>query len=128
MPGVGFEPTMLLGAAPFKGAGCASSPTRATVGYTAAMAKLLFIPVSIGGGLVAGFVSKKVFDQVWGLIDDEEPPDSKHRDIDWRKLLIAAAVQGAIFRTVKEASDHYSRRAFARTTGTWPGQEHPDQD
>jgi hypothetical protein len=92
------------------------------------MAKLLFIPVSIGGGLVAGFVSKKVFDQIWGLIDDEEPPDSKYRDIDWRKLLIAAAVQGAIFRTVKEASDHYSRRAFARTTGTWPGQEHPDQD
>jgi Protein of unknown function (DUF4235) len=92
------------------------------------MAKLLFIPVSIGGGLVAGFVSKKVFDQLWGLIDDEEPPDSKHRDIDWRKLLIAAAVQGAIFRAVKEASDHYSRRAFARTTGTWPGQEHPDQD
>ena len=90
--------------------------------------KLLFIPVSIGGGLVAGFVSKKVFDQVWGLIDEEEPPDSKHRDIDWRKLLLAAAVQGAIFRAVREASDHYSRRAFARTTGTWPGEEHPDAD
>jgi hypothetical protein len=92
------------------------------------MAKLLFIPVSIGGGLVAGFVSKKVFDQVWGLIDTEEPPESKHRDVDWRKLLLAAAVQGAIFRAVREASDHYSRRAFARTTGTWPGEEHPDQD
>ena len=92
------------------------------------MAKLLFIPVSIGGGLVAGFVSKKVFDQVWGLIDEEEPPDSKHRDIDWRKLLLAAAVQGAIFRAVREAPDHYSRRAFARTTGTWPGDEHPDAD
>ena len=92
------------------------------------MAKLLFIPVSIGGGLVAGLVSKKVFDQLWGLIDEEEPPSSKHRDIDWRKLLLAAAVQGAIFRAVREASDHYSRRAFARTTGTWPGDEHPDAD
>ena len=92
------------------------------------MAKLLFIPVSVSGALLAGFVGKKVFDQVWGLIDDEEPPDSKHRDIDWRKLLLAAAVQGAIFRAVREASDHYSRRAFARTTGTWPGAEHPDAD
>jgi hypothetical protein len=92
------------------------------------MAKLLFIPVSIGGGLVAGFVSKKVFDQLWGLIDEEEPPDSKHRDIDWRKLLLAAAVQGAIFRAVREASDHYSRRAFARTTGTWPGEESPEDE
>jgi hypothetical protein len=92
------------------------------------MAKLLFIPVSIGGGLVAGFVSKKVFDQLWGLIDEEEPPSPKHRDIDWRKLLLAAAVQGAIFRAMREASDHYSRRAFARTTGTWPGKESPEDE
>jgi hypothetical protein len=28
-----------------------------SVGYTTAMAKLLFIPVSVGGGLLAGFVS-----------------------------------------------------------------------
>lgn len=92
------------------------------------MAKLLFIPVSVGRGLVAGFVSKKIFDQVWGLFDEEEPPDSKHRDIDWRKLLLAAAVQGAIFRAVKDASDHYSRVAFARTTGSWPGEEHPKDE
>jgi Protein of unknown function (DUF4235) len=92
------------------------------------MAKLLFIPVSVGGGLVAGFVSKKVFDRLWGLIDEEEPPSAKHRDVNWPKLLLAAAVQGAIFRAVREASDHYSRRAFARTTGTWPGEEHPDRE
>jgi hypothetical protein len=92
------------------------------------MAKVLFIPVSVGGGLLAGFVSKKLFEGLWGLIDDQEPPDSKHRDIDWRKLLLAAAVEGAIFRAVKEASDHYSRQAFARTTGTWPGEEHPKEE
>jgi Protein of unknown function (DUF4235) len=92
------------------------------------MAKLLFIPVSVGGGLMAGFVSKKIFDQVWGLIDDEEPPDSKHRDIRWAKLLLAAAIQGAIFRATKEAADHYSRRAFYRTTGAWPGEKEPEPE
>jgi len=92
------------------------------------MAKLLFIPVSIGSGLAAGFVSKKIFDQLWGLVDEEEPPDSKHRDIEWRKLLIAAAIQGAIFRAVKEATDHASRRAFYRTTGSWPGEKEPDPE
>jgi Protein of unknown function (DUF4235) len=92
------------------------------------MAKLLFIPVSVGGGLLAGFVSKKIFDQIWGLFDEQEPPDSKHRDIEWPKLLIAAAIQGAIFRATKEATDHYSRRAFARTTGTWPGEKEPDPE
>ena len=97
-------------------------------GYTFPMAKVLFIPVSVGGGLLAGFVSKKIFDQIWGLIDEEEPPDSKHRDIRWGKLLIAAAVQGAIFRAMKEATDHYSRRAFYRTTGTWPGEKEPEPE
>jgi hypothetical protein len=92
------------------------------------MAKVLFIPVSIGGGLLAGAVAKKIFNQLWGLVDEEEPPDSKHRDIDWGKLLIAAAIQGAIFRAMKEATDHYSRRAFARTTGTWPGEERPEPE
>ena len=92
------------------------------------MAKLLFIPVSIVGGLLAGLVSRKAFDQVWGLIDEDEPPEGKHRDIDWRKLLLAAAIQGAIFRAVKEISDHFSRQWFARTTGRWPGEEHPEPE
>jgi hypothetical protein len=101
---------------------------RTPVGYTPPMAKILFIPVSIIGSLVAGAVTRKIFDQIWGLIDDEEPPDSQHRDIEWGKLLIAAAIQGAIFRLMKEASDHYSRRAFYRTTGTWPGEEKPEKE
>jgi hypothetical protein len=90
--------------------------------------KILFIPISIGAGLIAGFVSRKIFDQIWGLIDEEEPPESQHRDIQWGKLLAAAAIQGAIFRLVKEASDHYSRRAFAGVTGSWPGEERPEPE
>ena len=90
--------------------------------------KVLFIPFSIIGGLIAGFLSKKVFDQLWGLIDEEEPPDSKHRQISWGKLLAAAAVEGAIFRAAKEATDHYSRRAFAGVTGSWPGEERPEPE
>jgi len=92
------------------------------------MAKVLFIPVSIGAGLLAGFVGKKVFNGLWGVIDDEEPPDSKHRDITWGRLLLAGAIQGAIFRAVKEATDHASRRGFYRATGTWPGQKEPEAE
>ena len=57
--------------------------------------KLLFTPFSILAGLIAGFISKKVFDQAWGLIDREEPPEGKHRDIRWGKLIAAAALLGA---------------------------------
>jgi hypothetical protein len=90
--------------------------------------KFVFMPISIGGGLLAGMLARKVFDQIWSLFDEEEPPDSKYREIDWTKLLIAAAIQGAIFRALKEATDHASRRAFARTTGTWPGEERPERE
>jgi hypothetical protein len=90
--------------------------------------RFLFAPVSIIGGLIAGMFAKKVFEQIWGLIEGEEPPESEHREISIPKLLVAGALQGAIFRAVKEASDHYSRRAFAGATGTWPGKERPDDE
>ena len=54
--------------------------------------KLLFIPFSIVGGLIAGFVGKKIFEGVWGLIDDEEPPEPEHRLTTWGKLIAAVAL------------------------------------
>ena len=90
--------------------------------------KFLFLPFSILAGILAGVVGRKVFDQVWGLFDDEEPPDSKHLEISWPKLIVAGAIQGAIFRAVKEATDHGSRRAFMNLTGTWPGEERPEPE
>jgi hypothetical protein len=87
--------------------------------------KLLFTPFSIIAGLLAGFAGKKIFEQVWGVIDDEEPPESEHRDATWGKVIVAAALQGAIFRATKEAVDRGARTAFANATGTWPGEERP---
>jgi hypothetical protein len=90
--------------------------------------KLLFAPFSIMAGLIAGLVAKKLFEQVWGLIDEEEPPESEHRDAHWAKIVAAAAVEGAIFRATKEAVDRGARRAFESATGTWPGDERPEPE
>jgi len=92
------------------------------------MARILFTPFSIIGGLIAGFLAKKVFDQVWGLIDDREPPESEYRRISWGKLIAATALEGAIFRATRAASDHAARRAFAGVTGSWPGAEEPERE
>jgi Protein of unknown function (DUF4235) len=92
------------------------------------MAKVLFTPVSILGGLLAGFAARKIVEQIWGLIDKDEPPDAKHRDISKVKMFAALAVEGAVFRTTKGAFDHYSRRWFERLTGTWPGEEEPEPE
>jgi Protein of unknown function (DUF4235) len=90
--------------------------------------KFVFMPISVLGGILAGLVGKKIFEQIWGLIDNEEPPDAKHREIDYRKLVVALLLEGAIFRLVRGWFDHGARRGFKRLTGTWPGEEAPDTD
>jgi hypothetical protein len=90
--------------------------------------KLLFLPFSIVGGLIAGFVSKKVFEQIWGLVDKEEPPEAKHREISVGKLAAALALEGAIFRMVRGLADHGSRHSFAKVMGSWPGEEEPEPE
>jgi hypothetical protein len=91
-------------------------------------AKILFVPVSVTLGLLAGLVGRKAFEQVWGLIDDEEPPHPEHREFAWPKLIVALVVEGAIFRLVKGLVDHGARRSFARVTGSWPGEEAPEAE
>ena len=90
--------------------------------------KLIFLPFSVALGLLAGLVGKKIFDQIWGLIDQEEPPEAKHREFEWPKLVAALLIEGAIFRLVKGLADHGARRSFARVTGTWPGEEAPEPE
>jgi hypothetical protein len=88
--------------------------------------KLFFIPFSVLAGLIAGLLGKKVFEGVWGVIDKEEPPEPEHRELAMPKLVAALALEGAIFRLVKGLTDHGARRAFAKATGRWPGEERPE--
>lgn len=90
--------------------------------------KLIFTPFSVVLGLIAGLIGKKIFEQIWGLIDEQEPPDAKHREFDWKKLVAALIVEGAIFSLIKGLTDHGARRTFARLTGTWPGEEAPEPE
>lgn len=90
--------------------------------------KFVFAPISIVIGLIAGALGKKLFEQVWGLIDDEEPPKPEHREFSWPKLISALVVEGAIFRLVKGLVDHGTRTSFAKVTGSWPGEERPERE
>jgi hypothetical protein len=89
--------------------------------------KFLFLPFSIIAGLVAGFLSKKLFDGVWRLVDDQEAPEAEHKEISIAKLAIALVLEGAIFRAVRGLVDHGARRSFYNLTGSWPGDEAPEQ-
>ena len=90
------------------------------------MSKILFLPFSVLGRILAGFIGKKAFAGVWRLVDDEKAPDPTQREIPWQKLIPALLLEGAIFRAVRGVFDHGSRRAFTKLTGSWPGEERPD--
>ncbi len=92
------------------------------------MERFLFAPIGIVAGLLAGFLGKIAFDKVWGLIDEEEPPEPEHREVSLVKMVLALAIQGAIFRAVRGAAEHSARRGFARMTGRWPGDERPEPE
>jgi hypothetical protein len=88
--------------------------------------RLLFAPVSIAGGLLAGLVAKKAFEATWSHVSDEEPPEPEHRTASWGTLLAALALEGAIFRASRGLVDRASRVGFERMTGSWPGEERPE--
>ncbi|MFL5899549.1 MAG: DUF4235 domain-containing protein [Solirubrobacterales bacterium] len=90
--------------------------------------KLIFAPISIVLGLIAGVFGKRIFEAVWRLVGDEEPPKPEHREFSWPKLIGALAVEGAIFRLVKGLVDHGTRTSFAKLTGSWPGEEAPEPE
>lgn len=90
---------------------------------------LLFRPVGIISGLLAGMVAKKAFEKAWTMIDDQEPPDAEHRYLGSRpKFVIALLLEGAIFTLVRGTVDHGARLGFAKYTGSWPGEEYPEPE
>ena len=91
------------------------------------MDKIFFLPVSIVSVLLAGLIGKKLFALIWGAVDEQEAPKSEHREVDHRKLVTALLLQGALFALIRGLVDHGTRHGYARLTGSWPGNEQPEQ-
>ena len=52
---------------------------------------------------------------------EDDTPDAKDLDRGWGEIAAAAAVQGAVFGTVKALVDRAGAKGFQRATGVWPG-------
>ena len=89
---------------------------------------LIYKPIAVVLGLLAGFLSRKIFDQVWGLIDEAEPPKPNTERASWPKVLAAAAIQGITFRVTRATVERAGAKAFAGVTGAWPGEKEPDPE
>lgn len=88
--------------------------------------KLIYKPFAIIVGLIAGILSKKIFEQLWGVVSDEEPADPDDRDASWVEVLASAAIGGAILKTVQALVRRGGAKGFERATGFWPGDDPKD--
>lgn len=83
---------------------------------------LTYRPVGLALGILGGLLASAAFKQAWKVLADEkDAPDPTDEDRGWREILVAAAVQGAIFSVVKAAVDRGGATATRRATGVWPG-------
>lgn len=88
--------------------------------------KLIYKPIGIVLGILAGLAGKRIFNFAWSRIDDEDPPKATTEVAPWSKVIAAAALQGVIFRVTRVLVDRYGAKGFAYLTGVWPGERRPD--
>lgn len=86
------------------------------------MARVLYKPIGAVFSALGGLVAAAVFRKLWALIaGEEDAPTATEANHAWSEILLAAALQGAIFGLVKAAVDRAGATGYQRATGTWPG-------
>ncbi len=91
------------------------------------MAKLLYKPLSLAISVIGGVVASALFKRAWRVVGHEDKaPSATERKRGWAEILLAAALQGAIFGLVKAVMDRGGALGFRKATGTWPGDEGED--
>ncbi|MEV0164547.1 DUF4235 domain-containing protein [Nonomuraea fuscirosea] len=73
--------------------------------------KVTALGMSLASGALAVALAKKVWTLATG---QDEAPDAEDLDRGWTEVLVAAAVQGAIFGLVRAAVQRTGARTFQR--------------
>ncbi len=92
-----------------------------------AIVTIIYKPIGIIAGILAGLVSKRIFALIWGKIDEEEAPKPNTEWATWGKILSAAALQGMVFKVVRALVDRKMAEGTRYLTGVWPGERAPDR-
>jgi hypothetical protein len=88
------------------------------------MIKLLYKPVGMVVSVLGGLLAGAIFKRVWKVTArEDDAPKATDAKRGWREILLAAAIQGAIFAVVKAAVDRGAAEGTRKLTGVWPGNE-----
>jgi len=82
--------------------------------------RLLGMLVSIGGGILASAIFKKIWKLAAG---EDQAPRATDADKGWPEILTAAALQGAIFAVVTASVERLAAAGTRSLSGTWPGED-----
>ena len=86
------------------------------------MKKLMYRLMSLGLSLVSGMIAGAMFKGAWKLIArEEDAPQASDPERSWKEVLPAAALQGAVFATVKAAMERGATQGGRKLTGSAPG-------
>jgi predicted metal-dependent enzyme (double-stranded beta helix superfamily) len=89
-----------------------------------AMIKLWYKPVSMLVSVLGGVLAGVIFKRVWKVAaGEDDAPKATDAQRSWPEILLAAALQGAIFAVVKAAVDRSAAEGTRKLTGVWPGKE-----
>lgn len=82
---------------------------------------LAYKPMGFAMGWAGGALAGLVFKTTWKAIrHEDDAPDALDRERGWGEVLLAAAIQGAIFAVVRSALNRTGAKAVERSTGVWP--------
>jgi hypothetical protein len=91
--------------------------------------KLLNRAIGLLVGILGGMLARSVFKKIWQAVTGEdEAPRATDERRGWREILLAAALQGAIFAVVQAALDRATAEGTAKLTGEWPGDSADDHE
>ena len=85
------------------------------------MKKLVYKPFSLAFGVAGGMLAGVAFKQIWKRVaGTEDAPEATSLDYSWGEVLLAAALQGAIFAVVRAAVARGGAAGVRKLTGEWP--------
>jgi Protein of unknown function (DUF4235) len=83
------------------------------------MRRLLYRLMSLGLSVVSGMLAGALFKGLWKLIArEEDAPDATDMQRSWKEVLPAAALQGAVFATVKAAVERGAVQGGRKVAGS----------
>jgi Protein of unknown function (DUF4235) len=82
--------------------------------------KLLYKPIALIAGIIAGRLGRSAFESLWSKLDDDPVPNPGSGEGSVIKAVGGRALQAGVMAGVAAAVDHAFAKGFHHLIGVWP--------